>query len=237
MRLYLSSFRLGNHIDELIRLVGDGRRVALIENAIDHVPEGDWQQYRESTYDISDVFSQLGFEVTNLDLREYFGQSDALERAIDQFDLVWACGGNVFLLRRAMRQSCLDKILKRKLESDAFVYGGFSAGICVLTPSLKGLELCDPPSELATGYDSDIIWDGLGIVDYSIAPHYKSDHPEASMIDEVVSYFGSNGVAYKAIRDGDVILINDEKEIILKLEDGQPNELNLDLSDRHLAIK
>ena len=37
MRLYLSSFRVGAHADELLRMVGAGRRAALVPNAIDDV--------------------------------------------------------------------------------------------------------------------------------------------------------------------------------------------------------
>ena len=53
--------------------------------------------------------------------------------------------GNVFTLRMAFAKSGLDRVVVEGLAADQFVYAGFSAGPCVLAPSLAGLELCDPP--------------------------------------------------------------------------------------------
>ena len=39
MRLYLSSFDLGNRPEELVALAGSARRAAAIVNALDHWPE------------------------------------------------------------------------------------------------------------------------------------------------------------------------------------------------------
>lgn len=39
VRLYLSSFRLGPHQQRLLQLLGDGRRTALVMNALDGVPQ------------------------------------------------------------------------------------------------------------------------------------------------------------------------------------------------------
>mgnify|MGYP003394226395 CR=1 FL=1 len=39
MRLYLSSFRNGNKPEELLKLLGEGRRTALICNAMDMVAD------------------------------------------------------------------------------------------------------------------------------------------------------------------------------------------------------
>jgi dipeptidase E len=43
-----------------------------------------------------------------------------------------------------MKLSGLDNVLRRfAIEDNGILYGGYSAGICVLSPSLKGLELVD----------------------------------------------------------------------------------------------
>ncbi len=228
MRLYLSSYRLGNHTDQLMRLVGSGRNLALIENSIDDIPMPDREARRTNTYDIKANLEELGFNVTNLDLRQYFGKPRQLEEDIQAQDVVMCTGGNVFLLRRAMKQSGFDKILKDSLENDLFVYSGWSAGMCVLAPSLKGLELCDPPNTLAEGYDSEIIWDGLNIIDKALVPHYHSDHHEASLVEKIAKYYEVRDIRHTTMRDGDVIIVEDDKTSFLSLEEGKPSRFNLD---------
>jgi dipeptidase E len=49
----------------------------------------------------------------------------------------------------------------------------------------------------------------LGLVDFSIAPHYRSDHAESAAIENVVAYFVENGMPYRAVRDGEAIVIDE----------------------------
>ncbi len=205
MRLYLSSFREGNKPEELLRLLGEGRRTALICNAMDMVEED--ARADSNTREIERL-KAIGLQPEEVDLRKYFGKPDQLRDALKGFDLIWARGGNVFVLRRAFRESGFDEILPELLAQDALVYGGYSAGVCVLAPTLRGLELVDNASE-------DSIWEGLGIVPYSIAPHYQSDHPESDDVDKVVEYFKAHNMPYKTLRDGEVIVIDDSGERIV----------------------
>ncbi len=233
MRLYLSSFRMGNHLDTLISLVKPGGSVAVIDNALDHLPLPKRNNYSENIYNIHDVFREIGLESHELDLRDYFHKPlNKLEEHLRKFDMIWVCGGNAFLLRRAMHQSGFDKILPKLLHEDAVAYGGWSAGVCVLGNTLQGIELCDDPHSIATGYDPAILWDGLKIIPYSVAPHYRSEHPETEMIEKCVEYFIENKIPYKTLRDGDVIVYNNSTVKTLLLEDGKPSELNLNISKR-----
>ena len=106
-----------------------------------------------------------------------------------------------------MRQSGLDRYLIANQHNDDFVYGGYSAGICVLAPSLHGIDLIDNPHIAPTGYRSPPIWEGLSILDFCIAPHYKSDHPESHLVDKAIEYFLDNKILFKALRDGDVLVM------------------------------
>ena len=38
-------------------------------------------------------------------------------------------------------------------------------------------------------------------------PHWDSDHPESADVGKAISYCKENGIPYKAIRDGEVIII------------------------------
>ena len=46
-------------------------------------------------------------------------------------------------------------------------------------------------------------------------PHYKSDHPESSMIEDAVRYFEDHHITYKALRDGEAILIEGVSESVV----------------------
>ena len=114
-----------------------------------------------------------------------------------------------------MKASGFDEILEDALAHDAIVYGGFSAGIAMLTPSLHGVELVDNPYDVPAGYDATVIWECLGLVPYAIAPHYKSDHPESAAVDRLVQCYIDNHILFKALRDGQVLLVQGSQEQVI----------------------
>jgi len=212
MRLYLSSFRNGNHPEQLHRLIGSGRRTALIVNAMDFIPA----DVRAAKYaEEAERLKSMGLEPVEVDLRQYFGKPEELKEVLSGFDLIWVRGGNVFVLRRAFKQSGADVIIKELLENNTVAYGGYSAGVDILQPHLHGIELVDPPDEVPEGYDAEVLWDCLGLLPYCVAPHYKSDHPESADIDKVVNYYTENHIPFIALHDGEVIVINGEEQAIL----------------------
>lgn len=150
--------------------------------------------------------SNLGIDVEMLDLQGYFGKKKELKKKIDTLGGVWVRGGNVFVLRQAMKLSGFDEIIKNMGRAD-FIYGGYSAGICILAPGLKALQQVDKSDIAPYAESREIIWDGLGILDYLILPHYKSAHPESADIDKVVEFCKKNNIPFKTLRDGEVIII------------------------------
>lgn len=212
MRLYLSSFRSGNKPQELLRLLGNGRRTALIMNA------QDWQSQEDRASDLareSGRLRDIGLEPEEVDLRHYFGDSQGLKKHLSQFDLVWVRGGNIFILRRAFRQSGADIVIPELLQADTIVYGGYSAGVCIMQPHLRGGELVDNPHTVPEGYDKEIVWDCPGLLPYCVAPHYKSDHPEAPSIDKLVGYYIDNHIPFVALRDGQAIVVNGAEQRVV----------------------
>lgn len=208
MRLFLSSFRIGNRPDELLRLLQGGRRTAVISNAVDARladPERLQAAVREEVARVTHV----GLRPEPLDLRDYFDDPVALREALNSFDLVWVRGGNTFVLRRAMRCSGFDEIIGQLLDRDELVYGGYSAGVCVLAPTLTGLETCDEPERVPPGYPQEVIWEGLGILPYAVVPHHRSDHPESAMMEETVAYNIDHHIPFIALRDGEAIVIDE----------------------------
>jgi dipeptidase E len=219
MRLYLASSRTGDSYPELIRMAGPGARVGVISNAVDFVPTADREAYARKIFDPIADFRAHGLDAYDLDLRAYFRRPEALLAELERTRLVWAVGGNAFLLRRAMRQSGLDAIAPGLIWAGRLVYGGWSAGACVAAPSLRGLEHMDDPATLAEGYDREPVWEGLGLIDAAIVPHYRSDHDEAEAAERTVAWMIANGVPHRTLRDGDVLIQNGET---LELHAGRP---------------
>ena len=214
MKLYLSSYKFGNYTEELVKLSSSNKKAGVIMNAVDW---GDPVRVETSLKDQIEVLKSLGFVPEQIDLRNYFDKPDELRKHLSSFGLVWVYGGNTFVLKRAYEQSGFDKIIKDMLQKDEIVYAGFSAGIVILSKSLKGLEIVDDPTVVPEGYKKDFSWDGLGILDYHVAVHYKSDHPESSDIDKEIEYCEKNDIPYKTLSDGEVIVIKGEETKFFRL--------------------
>ena len=206
MKLYLSSYHIGNSPEKLKEMVGENKRAAIIHNALDFAT--DFERLEKSKKDEANDLKSLGFEPEELDLRNYFGKPNELREKLKGFGLVWVRGGNTFVLRRAMKESGFDEIIKEYIGKDTLVYAGYSAGVCVVTPTLKGLELVDDPNSIPESYKNEIIWEGLGLINYSFAPHYKSDHPESAAVSKEVEYSIENKIPFIALHDGEVLIEN-----------------------------
>ena len=207
MKLYLSSYKLGDSGDKLrLLLENTNYRCAYISNALDFSTD----LQRRTKHEASDILylTELGLEVELLDLRDYFDKQELLEKKLSEYAMVWVSGGNTFVLRQAMQLSGFDKIIQRfNQEKSEFVYAGYSAGVCVLSPNLKGIEFVDPEDIGPYFSKTGTIWQGLGIIDFVPLVHYKSDHPESADADIELQYYIDNKVKYKTLRDGDVIII------------------------------
>lgn len=207
MRLYLSSYRLGERAGALLALLGgSGGHAAIIANALDNVPAEARRRHRDEVYDPARELAALGISAAELDLRDFFGQKEALSKELIGYDLVWVIGGNAFTLRRAMRQSGFDTVIEAMLDRDEIVYGGFSAGAVVAGPSLDGFALMDDPAELPVGYHNEPVRDGLNLIDFAIIPHYRSPHPEAAAAERCARHFARNKRPFRALRDGEAIV-------------------------------
>lgn len=207
MKFYLSSYKIGNEVSKLKELLKTGnKKTAYISNALDY--SNDLERRKKSEQSDIEELKKLDLNVELLDLRDYFNKSKELEEKISKFDVIWVRGGNLFVLRQAMKLSGFDNILKKLIKKNDILYGGYSAGVCVLAPTLKGMELMDDLNATNPyGNQSEIIWDGLGILDYSVIPHYESNHPESEDAKKVVEYMIENKILFKVLKDGEVIII------------------------------
>jgi dipeptidase E len=204
MKFYLSSYKIGNETEKLKKLVLKGK-IGYIPNALDFSWADPKRRNKHIEKDI-DSLRELGFKVKLINLCDYFGKIKELKQIIEELGAIFISGGNVFVLRQAMKLSGLDKILKEFPDSSNFLYSGYSAAGCVLSPDLKAYEIVD---KIDTPYieSKEVIWEGLGFIDFAFIPHWDSDHPESADVEKEIAYCKKNNIPYKAIRDGEVIII------------------------------
>lgn len=207
MKLYLSSFRMGECFDHLVSVLGPGAKVAVVSNALDYIPADARRVHAGTGFDARRVFIDHGLDAFDLDLRDHFDAPQTLEAALDDVRLVWAVGGNAFLLRRAMRQSGFDQCVPSRVREGKLIYGGWSAGSVVAGPDLNGIELVDDPTVTPEGYETAVVREGLGMVDFTVVPHYRSDHPEADAVERVAAFRQERRLPFRTLRDGEVIVV------------------------------
>lgn len=223
MRLYLSSTGFGMYPQRLINLVTNtplhenvttmsgNIEVSVILNANDDVDRKTRMMFADHEMN---QLRFLGFQPKELDLRDYFHREKPykrLRRALATSKLVWVCGGTPSTLCLAMYASGFDHVIKSLLTRDAIVYGGYSAGCIVLSPAIEPLDLEDNPYKIS--YPSKSIpGDGLNIIPYTIVPHYS---PYDQEIKAEIDYYVKNGIPFKTLSDGEVIIINGEREELI----------------------
>jgi len=211
MKLYLSSYKVGNQTEELKKWITENdNKICLIPNSRDIYPENE----RKALGIQNDVqeLEELGFEVTVVSLKDYFDKKEQLREDLKQFHAFYVIGGNTFALRQAMYLSGFDEYLKEISKAPNYLYAGYSAGICVLYRDLYGIDIVDDPNLDPYNYGK-IIWEGIGLIDYHPLPHYKSDHPESEMVEKELEYCQKNNIPYRTLHDGDVII--DEINIVM----------------------
>lgn len=211
MRLFLSSENLGKYPEEFLDLVGPNKRLAFVENAKDDWSEKDRS---EKVREHLKQFKGAGFDVFELDLRDYFGKEKQLQKVLSKCGGVFVAGGNTFILTRAFRYSGLDKILYDAVRKNEIAFGGSSAGSIIATPSLHGSELGDHPEVMPKGYKDEIIWDGLDFVNFHIIPHYKSSWFGVEA-EAMLDYMKMHGMNYMTLMDGQAFLVNGDRQELL----------------------
>lgn len=214
MRLFLASEELGEHADTLLELAGEGRKVLFITNAHDYYEPERRVEYVDRK---SRCLIDAGFEVTELDLRKYFGKAEELKAFVDDYapDVVFSIGGNVFLLRTAMKLSGMDEIIKEGVANDRFVYGGYSAGSMVASRNIRyyGHDYLVP--EAVPGiYGVEAVLDGLGLFDEYIVPHADVEK-HAGITKMYKDKIEKDGNVVYTLNQSSVLVVSGEKKELL----------------------
>lgn len=195
------------------KFFSQNNKVGYVPNALDFSSANRQRKKEHIEADVSSL-KAMGLDVQVIDLRNYFGKQDALQKTIDTLGGIWVSGGNTFVLRQAMKLSGLDEILYRLTERKDFVYGGYSAAGCVLSPKLDAYQIVDDATDTPYSELKEVLWDGIGLLDYVFLPHFDSDHPESSAIEKEIKYCIENQIPFKTFRDGEVLIIDEGKTML-----------------------
>lgn len=86
---------------------------------------------------------------------------------VNDFDVIYVCGGNTFYLTAKMREDGFNKVIK-KLVKDGKLYLGVSAGSVLAGPNI----------DIASPFDPNDIglkdWRGLNLTNTIVSPHYTN---------------------------------------------------------------
>lgn len=208
MKLFLSSVGVprSDLLKELLGTSSMAPKVALINNAQDPYPENIAKERGEA---LSTMFQSLGFQTLNIDLRKYANKTDQLTEKLRACQLIWCSGGNSFWLRYVMKTSGFDQIIK-PLLAEGIVYGGWSAGAVVAGPSLRPIDLMDDSNKAP-----EIIWKGLGLVDFFVWPHWDNEKYLPLQNEASVKM---KELPYKAVtlHDGEVLIVENNQVRLIK---------------------
>ncbi|MEL6626186.1 MAG: Type 1 glutamine amidotransferase-like domain-containing protein [Bacteroidota bacterium] len=210
MNYYLSSYKFGSKVDALTEMIPANNKLGHINNTRDWVGSDPARAQKHQLEEIA-ALNKLGFDSESLDLREYFGKKNVLREKIESLGAIWVSGGNTFVLRQAMRLSGFDELMPEIRKRDEFLYGGYSAGVCVLSKDLTAIDQVDDPHNFPYEGIQKAIYEGLNVFEYVILPHYDSAHPESKMVEKEIQRCIDNQWLFIALRDGDVIVTNDQK--------------------------
>ena len=194
MKLYLSSIGVPNSV-ELLALLGSipAPTVAIIPNAYDAEPLDNRSLAIDQT---EALFRNLGFSSVVLDVRQNHGPHLLAE--IVPHNLLWVMGGNTFVLNEAVRRAGLQFIFET-MANRGIVFGGESAGAVLAGKTLHGIEHLDDANQA-----TEVIWDGLGLIEASILPHWGSAEYAA----------GLEPCRLEMLKTGEVITLTNDQALV-----------------------
>jgi len=193
MRIYLSSYRLGRRASSLQRA---GGRALIVMNALDEYEQRMLSWDRE----VEDL-ARLGYLSEELDLREYWGATaGSVQSRLHGADLIWVVGGNAFVLARAATAAGLATALA---ESPHLTYAGYSAGACLSSTDLQGIDLMDDERTRPPNYRRDMPARTLRLMSSRFVPHAGTEEARAA-----ATHLRDRGLDFFELADGEDMLLD-----------------------------
>jgi peptidase E len=128
---------------------------------------------------------------------------------LDDFDVVFVCGGNTYLYLFLINKLRLNNKIKEFVKNGG-LYIGVSAGSILAGPSIESAGLGRVNDENIIGIKN---LTGLGLVNFTVFPHLNEDD-ETSVQNEIKK--AKLGYPCILLNDGEAVLFIDNKYKIIK---------------------
>ncbi|MEK7592773.1 MAG: Type 1 glutamine amidotransferase-like domain-containing protein [Patescibacteria group bacterium] len=200
-KLYLTSSKLGGLLD----LLSDSPKqtnLAFIPTAGD--------PYKDHSFVDEDRMKLIdeGFKVQDVDLKGI--QTDELRKKFKGIDVVYVAGGNTFYLLEKVLESGFDVVIKELIDKGV-IYAGGSAGAVLAGPTIEPVDAFDDP-KAAPHLKS---YAGLGLVDFIVLPHYKSDPKYEAIQEKIIRDWSDKGYKVIPLTNGQAIRVIDDSYKII----------------------
>jgi len=182
---------------------GKGLKLAFIDTASE-IEKGDLEWLKADR----DALIAAGFLVTDYTIT---GKSkDDIASQLEKFDAIFFSGGNTFYLLDQIQKSDCTEVIAELVE-DGKIYIGSSAGSIIAGPSIYpayAKEEADQVPELEN-------YEGLGLTDIVVEPHWGSDIFRDWYLDETMRYAYSTAYKILLLTDNQYLkIVDDDYKII-----------------------
>ncbi|GAB89112.1 Type 1 glutamine amidotransferase-like domain-containing protein [Gordonia rhizosphera] len=189
-------------VPEFVEKRVSGRvRVAFVPTASSIYRDRSWVDYDRRT------LRGFGYSVGDLDIERL--DHAGMVRGLDDADVVFVSGGNVFYLLAVMRSRGFADLLTERVEA-GLPYVGVSAGACVVGADIEPLSLLDDPEEGA-GLAST---KGLGWIDEVVIPHADGIVCGSEVIDEIRTRYGTR-YPLRFLTDDQALLVSGDSRSVV----------------------
>ena len=148
----------------------------------------------------------MGFKLTEVGLKDK--KKDDLLGMLQKVDIIYVAGGNTFYLLEKVRESGFDQVLPILLDR-GIIYAGESAGAVLACPTIEPIKFMDEPSK-APNLKS---FEGLGLVDFVVLPHYGAEFSEA-VFEQLKAEYGNKGFKLIPLTNDQSIIVENDSYII-----------------------
>lgn len=124
---------------------------------------------------------------------------------VENFDVIYVCGGNTFYLLNQVRNTGFDKTIKECVKNGK-LYVGVSAGSILVGPNIKIACLGDKNECGLKNFT------GLNLIDMAISPHANAKND----IDTIIAFAKQAGYKILPLADNQALLVLDDKAKIIE---------------------
>jgi dipeptidase E len=171
------------------------KKVAMITTAAE---EKENNQYSKLA---KDQLEKMGFaEIRFVDIETEVSPN------LDNYDVIYVCGGNTFKLLKYSRESNFKKTVV-DLMSRGGIYVGVSAGSLLVGPSIQIAGEIEPDTNEVGLTD----FSGLNLTDEIIFPHYEPHHEK-----EILEFESKNKVKVTRLTNNQALLVGASGNLLVE---------------------